>query len=54
MTQLINNCCPKFDPEKWDEKKHKWDMAKAVLNWALKIGAVIILAILGVKSVLPD
>lgn len=41
-------CCPKFDPKKWDEKKHEWkdklfiqDNVRQILHKPLNIGNII-------------
>jgi hypothetical protein len=36
------------------ESQNKWEIIKKVLNWALKIAAVVILAAMGIKIFLPD
>lgn len=32
MTTLINNCCPKFDPTRWDEKTFTWDKKTFIME----------------------
>ncbi len=33
MTEKINDCCPVFKPEKWNEKTFKWEKKKFIKSW---------------------
>ena len=53
-TEFLQSLVKEFLIGQKEENKSKWEVVKSVLNWTLKIGAVIILALLGIKTVYPD
>jgi effector-binding domain-containing protein len=57
MTQSETGCCPKFNPEPWDEKEHLWQNKKFVkghvtsfFHMPLNFGSVIVRLIKQVES----
>jgi hypothetical protein len=52
--EFLQSLVKEFLTSQKSENKNKWDLIMKILNWVLKIAAVVILTAMGIKVFLPN